>query len=203
MKLDLKKELKQLYCPSAKQPSFVTVSKQTIISVIGQGNPNTSVEFKNATEALYSMVYKIKFACKKLNKDFAVMPLEGLWWMDDMRDFSIKNKDLWKWKIFIVQPNFVTKKMFDTAFEEVKSKKELPALSKLHLETLDESLCAQILYIGAYKDEGPTIANLHTFIKENGYAFDGLVQKHHEIYLSDMRKTAPKKLRTILRQPIV
>jgi hypothetical protein len=202
MKIDLKKEFKQFYNSSSKHPVFVTVPKQTIISIVGQGNPNTSIEFKHAVEALYPMAYKIKFACKKLGKNYTVMPLEGLWWMDDMKNFTIKNKNLWKWKIFIVQPNFVTQKLFDEVFEEVKSKKEPRALSKLKFETINEGLCAQILYIGAYKDEGATIARLHAFIKENGHTFDGLIQKHHEIYLSDMRKTKPEKLRTILRQSI-
>jgi hypothetical protein len=200
MKLDLKKELKQFYNAPSKDPVFVTLPSQKIIAIDGQGNPNTSIDFKNAVEALYPVAYKIKFAYKKLGKDYAVMPLEGLWWMDDMKDFTVENKDLWKWKIFIVQPAFVTKEMFDSVIEEVKSKKDLVSLHKVTFEILEEGLCAQILYVGAYKDEGKTIENLHAFIKNKGYT---LVKKHHEIYLSDMRKTAPEKLKTILRQPII
>jgi hypothetical protein len=200
MKLDLKKELKQFYNAPSKDPVFVTLPSQKIIAIDGQGNPNTSIDFKNAVEALYPVAYKIKFAYKKLDKDYAVMPLEGLWWMDDMKDFTVENKDLWKWKIFIVQPAFVTKEMFDSVIEEVKSKKDLVSLHKVTFEILEEGLCAQILYVGAYKDEGKTIENLHAFIKNKGYT---LVKKHHEIYLSDMRKTAPEKLKTILRQPII
>ena len=202
MKLDLKKELKKLYKVSAKEVAIVKVPQQKIISIIGKGSPNTSVDFKNAVEALFPIAYKIKFTYKKLGKDYAVMPLEGLWWTENMKDFSIDNKNNWQWKIFIVQPDFVSKDTFESVVEGVKKDKNLPALSKATFENLDEGLSAQILHIGSFADEGPTISKLHDFIREKGYSFNGLVQKHHEIYLSDMRKTPPQKMKTILRQSI-
>ena len=202
-KLDLKKEFKDLYKISDKTPVMVNVHKQKVISIEGKGNPNTSLEFKNAVEALFPVAFKIKFTSKKeLNKDYTVMPLEGLWWTEDMKDFSIENKDIWLWKVFIVQPDFITETMFESSIEEVKKKKDLPSIDKLKFETLNEGLSAQILHIGSYNNEPKTVKKLHDFIAEKGYSFDGLVQKHHEIYLSDMRKTASEKLKTILRQPV-
>ena len=202
-KLDLKKEFKDLYKISDKTPVMVNVHKQKVISIEGKGNPNTSLEFKNAVEALFPVAFKIKFTSKKeLNKDYTVMPLEGLWWTEDMKDFSIENKDIWLWKVFIVQPDFITETMFESSIEEVKKKKDLPSIDKLRFETLNEGLSAQILHIGSYNNEPKTVKKLHDFIAEKGYSFDGLVQKHHEIYLSDMRKTASEKLKTILRQPV-
>ncbi len=203
MKLDLKKELSFLYKTSAKEIQVVKIPRQKVISIEGKGDPNTLIDFKNAVEALFPIAYTLKFAYKKQNKDYTVMPLEGLWWTPNMKDFTIKNKDIWLWKIFIVQPDFVVKQMFDLAIEQVAKKKELPSLRRVIFETIHERSAAQILYIGLFTNEGPTIKKLHDFIKENGHSFDGLTQKHHEIYLSDMRKTAPDKLKTIIRQPFV
>jgi hypothetical protein len=203
MKLDLKKEFKNLYNTSAKDVSVVKVPKQKAVAIEGKGNPNTSVEFKNAIEALYPVAYALKFAYKKQNKDFAVMPLEGFWWTPDMKDFTIKNKDIWLWQLCIVQPDFVTNEAFDTAALQVTKKKAPASLSKVKFITLDEGNSAQILYIGPFANEGPTIKKLHDFIQKNDHSFDGLKQKHHEIYLSDMRKTAPEKMKTILRQSFV
>ncbi|OIP75804.1 MAG: hypothetical protein AUK06_01180 [Parcubacteria group bacterium CG2_30_36_18] len=202
MKLDLKKELKELYKVSGKEVAIVKVPQQKIISIIGKGNPNTSIDFKNAVEALFPVAYKIKFTYKKSGKDYAVMPLEGLWWAENMNDFSISNKDNWQWKIFIVQPDFVSKETFDSIIDDINKEKNLLALGKVKFETLSEGISAQILHLGSFANEGPTINKLHDFIKEKGYSFDGLVQKHHEIYLSDIRKTPPQKLKTILRQPV-
>ena len=202
-KLDLKKEFKELYKVSDKAPVVVDVPLLKIISIEGKGNPNTSLEFKNAVEALFPVAFKIKFASKKeLGKDYTVMPLEGLWWTEDMNEFSIENKDNWLWKVFIVQPDFITEDMFESSIEEVKKKKDLLSISKLRFETFSEGLSVQVLHVGSYDDEPKTVKMLHDFIAERGYSFDGLVQKHHEIYLSDMRKTASEKLKTILRQPV-
>ena len=168
----------------------------------GAGNPNTSQEFKDAIETLYAVSYTIKFMLKKENSvDYVVMPLEGLWWADDMAAFGLEgmNNDRWKWTLMIMQPEYVTKDIFGKALEEVKKKKNLPFLSKIRLENLHEGLSAQILYVGHYDAEHTTIEKIHAFIKEKGYKFSG---KHHEIYLSDPRKTAPEKLKTIIRQPI-
>jgi len=202
-KIDLKKVYKNLYQSSTKEPSLVEAPEFQIFSVQGEGNPNTSVDFKNAVETLFPVAFKAKFICKKeLQKDYVVMPLEGLWWTDDMNCFSQDNKDIWKWKIFIIQPDFMTKEIFERAKEEAAKKKDLPALERVTFEKIEEGLSAQILHIGSYDNEKTTIEKLHTFIKDKGYSFDGLIQKHHEIYLSDMRKTAPEKLKTILRQPV-
>ena len=130
------------------------------------------------------------------------MPLEGLWWTDDMAQFSTENKGIWKWTAMIMQPEYVTKDLVTKAFEQVEKKKNPPALSKMRFESFHEGLSAQIMHIGPYSAEGPTIKKLHSFIKEKGYEFDGLVQKHHEIYLSDPRRTAPEKMKTVIRQPM-
>jgi hypothetical protein len=198
-KIDFKKELKGLYAPSAKEISVVRVPKLNFLSIDGKGNPNTSQEYKEAIEALFSLAFKIKFTAKKeLGKDYAVMPLEGLWWAEDMSKFSLDDKSSWLWKALIMQPNFITQKIYQKAVDEVKSKKNLPGLQKIKLETLEEGLSAQILYIGAYSEEKPTIEKIHQFIKDQG---GSLTHKHHEIYLSDPRKTAPGKLKTVIRQP--
>jgi hypothetical protein len=127
------------------------------------------------------------------------MPLEGLWWVDDMTQFSIDKKDAWNWTLMILQPAVVTKELCKEAIEEVRKKKNPVALSNIRFESFSEGKAAQILYIGPFSEEGPTIEKVHTFITENGYTLSG---KHHEIYLSDMRKTAPEKLKTIIRQPM-
>ena len=127
------------------------------------------------------------------------MPLEGLWWTDDMMKFSQDNKKIWKWTVMIMQPKFITKKIFNNCLEEVKKRKNFQGLSKIRFEKYSEGLSAQIMYIGLYSDEGPTIMKVHDFVKEKGYELKG---KHHEIYLGDPRRTKPEKLKTIIRQPI-
>jgi len=200
LKLDLKKTLKALYAPSAKAFSIVTVPPLQALMVGGTGDPNTSLVYQQAVEALYGLAYGCKFAAKKtLELDHTVMPLEGLWWAEDMSTFSIKDKSNWLWTMFIVQPEYITQEMIEPAREALVKKKDLPALPQIRLETYDEGLAAQILYYGAYADEGPTIARLHAFVDEQGYDLRG---KHHEIYLSDPRRTAPEKLKTVIRQPI-
>jgi hypothetical protein len=199
-KLDLKKDLKYLYEPSAKSFSVVEVPSMNFIMIDGQGDPNTSPEYAEAVQALYTAAYTLKFKIKKeLAVDYPVMASEGLWWMDDMREFSAARKDEWKWTMMIMQPEIVTPALFSQAVTEAASKKDVPALSRLRLETCCEGLAAQILYFGPYADEGPTITRLHQFIEECGYARFG---KHHEIYLGDPRRSAPEKLRTVIRQPM-
>jgi hypothetical protein len=198
-KRDFKKELKQLYQPSAKEFSVVDVPPLNFLMIDGHGNPNTSSDYTAALESLYSLAYTIKFALKTKGIDFVVGPSEGLWWMEDMHQFSQDNKDRWDWTMMIVQPEEVTQEVFEDAKIQVTKKKDLPALPGLRLETYHEGLSVQILYYGSYSDEGPTIARMHTFIHESGYELRG---KHHEIYLGDPRRTAPEKLKTIIRQPI-
>lgn len=205
-KVDLKKENKKLYNPSTMDVSLVDVPEMKFLMIDGKGDPNTSPEYQNAMETLFPISYKVKFISKKAkSQDYVVMPLEGLWWVDDMEDFSIEDKSSWFWTAMIRQPEFITKEIINQAIDEVKEKKNPLTLSKLRIETLKEGLSAQIMHIGPYSEEGPTVEKLHNFISEKGYKFDGSIpgQKHHEIYISDMRRTKPEKLKTIIRQPIV
>lgn len=205
-KVDYKKEFKHLYKPSAKQVEIVEVPDMNFLMIDGQGDPNTSQDYKDAIEALFSVSYALKFMIKKseLDVDYGVMPLEGLWWTDDMSKFSTDNKRNWKWTAMIMQPESVTEENVAQAIEEVKKKQakkkqELPALPKRRFESYAEGTSAQILYIGPFSEEGPTVETVHQFIDEQGAAPSG---KHHEIYLSDFRRTAPEKLKTVIRQPI-
>jgi len=201
-KIDFKKELKHLYKPSGKQFEVVEVPPMNFLMIDGHGDPNTAQEYQEAVEALYGVSYKIKFMSKKeLAKDYVVPPLEGLWWAKNMDTFTTaRDKSQWSWTMMIMQPEWITQEMVDAAIQEVEKKKGLVALSKLRLETYDEGLSVQIMHTGSYDDEGPILAELHNeFIPNNGYEEVG---KHHEIYLSDPRKVAPEKLKTVLRQPV-
>ncbi len=200
-KINFKKEYKPLYSASSKKVAIADVPKMNFLMIDGKGDPNISKEFQKAIEALFSLSYTLKFLIKKseLAIDYGVMPLEGLWWTGDMSKFSIENKEDWKWTLMIMQPEFVEEKLIAEAMEQLKKKKNLPALFKVRFETFSEGKVAQIMHIGPFSEEGPTIEKLHDFIKDNGYKLYG---KHHEIYLSDIRKAAPKKWKTIIRQPI-
>jgi hypothetical protein len=200
-KIDFKKELKHLYGPSAKKFEVVDVPPMNFLMLDGHGDPNTAQEYKDALEALYAVSYKLKFVSKKeLGKDYVVPPLEGLWWAEDMEAFTAaRDKSAWDWTMMIMQPQWITQEMVEAAVKQVE-KKGLPALPKLCLETYHEGLAVQILHIGSYDDEAPTIAKMHhEFMPESGYEPAG---KHHEIYLSDPRQVAPEKLKTVLRQPV-
>lgn len=198
--LDLKKELKYLYKPSVKQPEIVTVPPLSCLMIDGTGDPNTAQAYKDAVAALYSAAYTLKFAFKKgRGIDYPVMPLEGLWWADDMATFSTDDKSNWLWTMLIVQPDVVTEADFAQTVADLKVKKPAPALDLLRLATFDEGESAQIMHIGPYSAEAPTIARLHEFIAAQGYALSG---KHHEIYLGDPSRSAPEKLKTIIRQPV-
>ena len=200
-KIDYKKELKDLYKPSAKKVDILDVPEMNFIMIDGAGDPNTSQEFQEAVEALFSISYTLKFMVKKgvLGIDYGVLPLEGLWWTDDISQFNIENKDNWKWTLMIMQPEYA-RELFHEAVEQVKRKKNLPALPKVRFEAFSEGKAAQIMHIGPFSEEGLTVEKVHNFIKESGFNLAG---KHHEIYLSDIRKAAPEKWKTIIRQPIV
>jgi hypothetical protein len=200
-KIDLKKQWKNLYGAKAGAIVVVDVPPLTYLMVDGEGDPNTSKAFQEAIEALYSLSYTLKFTLKKSPRaiDYGVMPLEGLWWADDPRVFHAVDKSAWKWTAMIVQPEFISKAQVDAAFAEVSKKKNPAALDRVRFETLTEGLSAQVLYTGPFSEEGPTIQRMHEFIHAAG---KGLRGKHHEIYLSDPRRTAPEKLKTILRQPM-
>ena len=200
-KIDLKKNLAALYKVPANKISMVTVPKLNYLMIDGHGDPNDSTMFQQAIEALFSVSYTMKFMLKKGEQqiDYGVMPLEGLWWTDDMNNFSMENKAAWKWTIMIMQPDFITSEIIEQAKELVARRKAIPMLNNLRLESMEEGPCAQLLHIGPYSAEGANILKLHAFIKDNGYKMHG---KHREIYLNDMRRTAPEKLKTIIRQPI-
>jgi hypothetical protein len=204
LKVDIKRQLGKLYAPSSKEVSLVEIPLMNFIMIDGMGDPNTSVEYRNAIEALYSLSYTLKFSIKKdKDIDYGVMPLESLWWADDMTHFLTGNKDMWKWTAMIMQPGYVIEDVFQDALKQVAKKKDLPALSKARFVSFQEGLAVQMMHIGPYKDEGPNIEKLHRFARERNYIFDGLKQKHHEIYLSDPRKAAPEKMKTVIRQPVV
>lgn len=200
-KIDLKKTLKHLYQPSAKEIVRVDVPTMNFIMVDGIGDPNTSQAFSDAVEVLFSLSYTLKFMIKKgpLAIDYGVLPLEALWWADDMSAFVVGDKSRWKWSAMIMQPDFVTKEMVGLAIADVKRKKNLPALSSVRFESFSEGACAQIMHIGHFSEEGPTIEKVHQFIGSCGCKRIG---KHHEIYLSDIRKANPAKWKTVVRQPM-
>lgn len=198
-KIDFKRELKEQYTASAKAVSIVTVPAMNYLMIDGHGSPNTAQSYQEAIQALYALAYGLKFKIKRgaSGIDYAVMPLEGLWWVEDLRDLD--NKDKWHWTMMIMQPKYVRAKLVKETLKETTEKKALVALPLVRFESLREGKAAQILHIGSYADEKPTIDKLHEFVWGNGYQ---LRDKHHEIYLSDARKTAPAKLRSILRHPI-
>ena len=200
-KTDLKKELKAFYGAKAGKCALVDVPGLNFLMVDGQGNPNTADSYRAAIEALFSVSYTAKFMIKKGPGavDYAVMPLESLWWTDDMAQFSADNKDIWKWTAMIVQPEWVTADIVEAASQAAAKKKELPALADMRFERFEEGRAAQVLHVGPYAEEAPTIELLHRFIADEGLERAG---KHHEIYLSDPRRTAPEKLKTIIRQPV-
>ena len=199
-KIDYKKELKQFYQPSAKKVEIVDVPRMAFLMVDGKGDPNTSQGFQEAVEGLFGLSYTLKFMIKKGKEgiDYAVMPLEGLWWVDDMTQFSVERRNDWKWTVMMMQPEFVTHDLIDKAIEQAQKKKPVD-FSKVRFEPFAEGKSAQILHIGPFSEEGPTVEKIHRFIKENGFTLTG---KHHEIYLSDIRKSAPEKWKTIIRQPM-
>jgi hypothetical protein len=201
-KTDYKKKLAQFYSAKVDKPVSVQVPKMNFIMIDGKGDPNTSKEYIDAVEALYPVAYTIKFTCKiKYGQDFGVMPLEGLWWTENMADFDVNDKSNWLWTAMIMQPDVVTKDIFNQAVQQVKDKKSPKSLDKLRFASYDEGRAAQVMYIGPYSDEGPTIQNVHEFIKGQGGKLEESNKHHHEIYLGDPRRTAPEKLKTIIRQP--
>jgi hypothetical protein len=200
-KVDLRKDLKLLYNPSAKAVALVDVPPMNFLMLDGSGDPNTSPDYVAAIEALFALSYALKFRVKKSQAgvDYAVMPLEGLWWVDDPSRFSMRDKGAWQWTAMIMQPPYVTAALVAEMVAETQKKKGLAALEKIRFASYSEGLAAQIMHIGPYAAEEPTIARLHGFIAENGYTPRG---KHHEIYLKDARRTAPEKLQTVVRQPV-
>ena len=199
-KIDYKKELKHLYRSSAKKVEVVEVPKMNFLMIDGDGGPNHPT-FQNAIEVLFPLSYTLKFMIKKsdIGIDYGVLPLEGLWWADDMSSFIKDKKDDWKWTLMIMQPELVKKEMVVKAIEEVRKNKDPVALPLVRFESFSEREVAQIMHIGPFSEEGPTVEKVHTFIENSSKQLSG---KHHEIYLSDIRRTAPARLKTIIRQPM-
>lgn len=200
-KVDFKKTLKELYAPP-KCFVMVDVPEMQFLMVDGHGDPNVAQEYQAALEALYAVAYKIKFISKRqLDRDYVVPPLEGLWWAEDMATFSsARDKSQWDWTMMIMTPEWIAADIVAEAREQVRKSKNPAALGQVRLESYHEGLSVQIMHVGSYDEEGPTLLKLHEeFIPENGLVENG---KHHEIYLGDPRRVAPEKLKTILRQPV-
>jgi len=201
-KFDYKKELKHLYSGKVGKPSVVHVPKMNFIMIDGAGDPNSSKEYIDAIQTLYPIAYTIKFTSKlKYGNDYGVMPLEGLWWTENMADFKQDDKSNWLWTAMIMQPDIITEKIYNEAVQQVREKKSLPSIDRVRFASYEEGRAAQVLYVGPYSDEGPTIQTLHQFIKDQGGVLTDTNKHHHEIYLGDPRRTAPDKLKTIIRQP--
>ena len=197
-KLDLRKELKAFY-NAKRKPSFVDIPPGKFLTILGKGDPNGE-EYQEALQALYGMSYTLKFDLKAQGRDYTVMHLEGLWWIEngifDLNDPAPREK--WRWKSMIRQPDFISGEMVEKIRLDVREKRG-PKVDDVKLEDFHEGLSAQILHVGPYSEEGPTIKLLHDFIAEQGYKERG---DHHEIYLGDPRRTKPENLKTILRHPV-
>lgn len=200
-KIDFKKQFKELYQPSEKEVVQIIVPTMNYLMADGEGDPANTKEFREIVEALFSVSYALKFMVKNsaLEVDYNVMPLEALWWSDDMSAFCAGDKSKWKWTMMIMQPKFITDEMVVEAIAEVNESKNLVALPKVRFETLSEGSAAQVMHIGPFTEEGLNIERIHRFIDSCGYKRVG---KHHEIYLSDIRRTAPKNWKTVIRQPV-
>jgi hypothetical protein len=199
-KLDLLKQMKEFYSASMNKVNFLKIPSLNYLMIDGEGDPNTSQEYKDSVQALFSISYGLKFAVKKGKPsiDFKVMPLEGLWWVEDMTLFSVKSKGDWKWTMMILQPDLITSEMVAEMQKMVIKKKGLVLAKSIRFQQYDEGDCVQILHLGPYSTEGEDIEKLHTAISEHGFQRKG---KHHEIYLNTPLKTAPDNLKTIIRQP--
>lgn len=200
-KIDYKKEFKQFYSPPASRVVAVDLPAFQFLMVDGQGDPNSSKAYADAIETLFSLSYTLKFMMKKGSAeiDYGVMPLESLWWVDDMARFAEADKSEWKWTAMIMQPSVITREAVAAAMADVEKKKNPAALHLARLESFAEGSCAQILHVGPFSEEGPTIERVHAFIAASGRTRRG---RHHEIYLSDIRRADPAKWRTIVRQPM-
>jgi hypothetical protein len=199
-KIDFKREFADLYLPG-REPRFVEIPEMGFLMIDGEGDPNSAASYREAIETLFAVAYTAKFMVKRgpSATEFAVMPLESLWWAPDGSVFGIDDASEWRWTAMIMQPEPVTAEIVQEAGRAAGAKRSLPALERLRYERFAEGRAAQLMYLGAYKDEGPTIRALHAFIAQAGYSAAG---RHHEIYLGDPRRTAPERLRTVLRQPV-
>jgi hypothetical protein len=208
--LDLKKELKYLYLPSARVVELVQVPSLQFVMIDGlierEMEPGTSPGFQEATQAMYGIAYTLKFMLKKRKKnpvDYPVMALEGLWWVRDGM-FDVTKKDNWLYTLMILQPGEITQSIFEDGLAEIRRKRgDSPSLGKLRLGTFAEGLCMQVMHVGPYGNEPATVERMRMFARDNGYTdCVGGGGKHHEIYMGDPRRANPAKLKTVLRHPI-
>jgi hypothetical protein len=204
-KLDLRKQFKHLYQPSAKKVEVVDVPSLQFTLIDGEiepgASPGTSLAFSQAMEALYGISYTLKFMSKQRKEnpiDYGVMALEALWWTET-GEYDLTQPEGWKWTAMIMQPDHITTEMFQNALARLHQKKPTPALNLLRLERFSEGLSIQIMHIGPYKTEPATLAKMDAFAAEHGYRMRG---KHHEIYLGNPMRAAEDKLKTILRHPV-
>ncbi len=200
-KVDLKKSIAAYTAPRGAFQD-IEVPPMRYLMVDGHGDPNSTPEYGDAVAALFGVAYKLKFFSKnELDRDYVVMPLEGLWWSDDMATFTTqRDKSRWSWTMLNLVPDWIDAGDVERAREAVAAKGVAPAVERLRLAELVEGRCVQTLHVGSFDDEAPVLDELHhRVIPEAGLRMRGL---HHEIYLADPRRTAPEKLRTILRQPV-
>ena len=188
----------RLFSPGASHPEIVDVPEFDFLMVDGSGNPNTSPEFQHAIQALFSLSYGIHFALKKKGIESRLRPLEALWWIEG-GDFLDAKPSQWRWTAMMMQPDELTSRLFEEVRSETLKKKPSPSLAKVRLAKFTEGLSAQVMHVGPYSAEKPTIERLRAFIAEQGHKPRG---KHHEIYLGDPRRAAPEKLKTAIRQPV-
>ena len=207
MSFDFKKEYKEFYLPKNK-PEIVNVPKANYIAIRGKGNPNDEDgDYKKSINVLYSIAYTLKMSYKTDYKiegffDYVVPPLEGFWWQDDIDGVDYSNKDLFNWISIIRLPDFITKKDYNWAKDTATKRKKIDC-SKAEFLTIKEGLCVQIMHHGSYDEEPSTVAIMDKYLEDNGYVNDfSDTRLHHEIYLSDARKVAPDKLKTVIRHPI-
>ncbi len=193
--------IKQFYTPSIKLPQVITIPSFNFLMIDGHGDPNTAPDYSAAVSALYTLSYTLKFDLKKLGgtPDYKVFPLQGLWWSSNMDDFLTGNKSNWDWTMMIAQPDWVTPEDIERAKVKALAKVTQSVLDRVRFEPFEEDLAVQLMHIGPYSAEAPNIARLHQFSFDQGYKLTG---KHHEIYLGDPNRTAPEKLKTIIRQPV-
>ena len=199
--LDLVKEYQKFYLQPKNTISLIQVPKMNFLIIDGKGSPNNNPDYTDALGALYGVAYTLKFAVKKgpLQTDYKVMPLEGLWWTENMSEFTLEDRGNWLWRMMIMVPDLITPELAAQSIDDVRKKKNPPRLDEVRFDSFDEGLAAQIFHSGPYGEaERPSVEKLHGYLKENGYALRG---KHHEIYFNTPLRTDPTKLKTIIRQP--
>jgi hypothetical protein len=198
--IDFKKTI-DAYQARRDQLRVVDVPPLQYLMIDGHGDPNTSPAYAEAIRALYPVAYKLKFASRReLGRDYVVMPLEGLWWAENMEAFTTsRDTSQWDWTLMMMVPDWIDQRMFDAAVQQVGTKDGPVRVNDIRLDPLSEGRCVQTLHVGSFDDEADVLARMHEFIPVNGLRLAG---RHHEIYLSDARRVAPERLRTILRQPV-